>query len=123
MKTALFKAFVSISIFLSTQSSKWGSKHIKIQDYEKYNGKENFGAVKGLVKDIHGKPVKGCRIKIKGHNSGVVSNKKGEFLINEIPQGIHKLQFKHENSKKFDSEVFIMSNIRLIIKYTQFCVI
>lgn len=61
--------------------------------------------IKGVINDAHsGLPVRGATVQIDGGALRVFTNTKGEFIINGVPKGAHKLQlwgFGYE-FKEFD---------------------
>ncbi len=51
--------------------------------------------IKGKVTDINNNPLVGATVALPELNKGIITNQKGEYLINNIPKGKIKLQFSY----------------------------
>lgn len=72
--------------------------------------------INGIITNIEdGKPLSGADILILDQNTGTVTDEKGEFIINNLPNGKIKIQFSYLGFKTIIKTVFVKNNSQVII--------
>jgi outer membrane receptor protein involved in Fe transport len=68
----------------------------------------DVGAVRGVVHDPQHRPLPGAQVLVRDVNRTVVSDGKGEFEVNDLPEGIYRIKVSAQGFRILEQEVAVV---------------
>jgi len=67
--------------------------------------------IKGVITDENGKPAPNARVSVPGSTNSAVTNEAGEFILNNVPQGVTNLEVTPEKESKVKMKIDSSENV------------